>query len=392
MRVGLVSPYAWDVPGGVRSHIADLAAALQERGHEISVLAPVEDPATLPAWVEDGGRPIAVRYNGSVARLSMGVSATRRVRAWVRNGGFDILHVHEPVAPSVSLLALWASRGPIVATWHSSQDRSRILSAGYSVAQTAMEKVRGRIAVSEDARRTLVTHLGGDAVLIPNGVRVAAFSSTDRLPGVTPDRPTVLFLGRMDESRKGLGVLWEALPAIVAAVPDIHVLVAGPGNADEQREVLPDSMRGSVTFLGRISDEDKVRALRSADLYLAPHTGGESFGIVLTEAMAAQAAVVASDLPAFRRVLEDGRCGLLFPNQDASALAEQVARALADPGLRAALVAAGDVRVRQFDWDHVVDDVLAVYDSVRIGGEKVTEDLRGQLVGRLSRSGRGGGS
>ena len=164
--------------------------------------------------------------------------------------------------------------------------------------------------------------------------------------------------------------------------------VAGPGDIDEQREELPASVLDHVTFLGRISDEDKARALRSVDVYVAPHTGGESFGIVLVEAMAAQAAVVASDLPAFRRVLEDGASGRLFPNQDADALAEALIELLVDPEQRARYVAAADVRVREFDWDRVVDDVIAVYDSVHMPGEKVTEDLRGQLVGRLA--GRGG--
>ena len=384
MKVGLVCPYSWDVPGGVRSHVADLAVALSDHGHEVSVLAPVDDPADLPSWVADGGRPIAVRYNGSVARLSFGVKAPRRVRGWIREGDFDVLHVHDPVAPSLSILALWVARGPIVATWHSSLDRSRIMSAGYYVGQTAMEKVRGRIAVSEDARRTLVTHMGGDAVLIPNGVRVSAFASHERLPGVDPDRPAILFLGRMDEPRKGLAVLVEALPAVLVAIPDLQVLIAGPGDIDEQRELLPPAVVGNVTFLGRVSDEDKARALRSVDVYVAPHTGGESFGIVLAEAMAAQAAVVASDLPAFRRVLEDGTSGRLFPNQDSAALSAALIELLADPALRAEYEAAADVRVREFDWDRVVDDVIAVYDSVHMPGEKVTEDLRGQLVGRLA--------
>jgi phosphatidylinositol alpha-mannosyltransferase len=384
MKVGLVCPYAWDVPGGVRSHVADLAVALGDHGHEVSVLAPVDEPADLPAYVVDGGRPISVRYNGSVARLSIGVRATRRVRNWVREGDFDIVHVHEPMAPSLSMLALWASRGPLVATWHSSHDRSRVLAAGYYLAQTVMEKVRGRIAVSEDARRTLVAHVGGDAVLIPNGVRVAAFAGLDRLPDVDPDRPSALFLGRMDESRKGLAVLWEALPAVLEAVPDLQLLVAGPGDVEEQLEDIPAGAEANVRFLGFISDEDKARALRSVDVYVAPHTGGESFGIVLVEAMAAQASVLASDLPAFRRVLADGECGRLFANQDPVALSQGLIELLADPSLRARYVAAADRRVRDFDWDRVVDDVIAVYDSVRTPGEKVTEDLRGQLVGRLN--------
>lgn len=384
MKIGLVCPYAWDLPGGVRSHVADLAVVLSEHGHEVSVLAPVIDPEGLPSYVVDGGRPISIRYNGSVARLSIGVRATRRVRNWVRAGDFDIVHVHEPMAPSLSMLALWSSRGPLVATWHSSQDRSRILAAGYYLAQTVMEKVRGRIAVSEDARRTLVAHVGGDAVLIPNGVRVSAFANVERLPDVDPAHPSVLFLGRMDEPRKGLGVLLDALPQVLAAVPDLQVLIAGPGDIDDQIDEVPESARANVRFLGFISDEDKTRALRSVDVYVAPHTGGESFGIVLVEAMAAQAAVLASDLPAFRRVLDDGAYGRLFPNQDSQSLAEGLIDLLGNDDVRTAYVKAADRRVRSFDWDRVVEDVIAVYDSVRTPGEKVTEDLRGQLVGRLN--------
>lgn len=384
MKVGLVCPYAWDLPGGVRSHVADLALALSDHGHEVSILAPVNDPKDLPSYVVDGGRPISIRYNGSVAQISMGVRTTRRVRNWVREGDFDIVHVHEPMAPSIAMLTLWASRGPLVATWHSLQDRSRALAAGYYLAQTVMEKVRGRIAVSEEARRTLVAHLGGDAVLISNGVRVSAFAGTEVLPDIDPARPSALFLGRMDEPRKGLGILWNALPAVLEAVPDLQLLVAGPGDIDDQRDEIPDGAEGNVRFLGFISDDDKARALRSVDVYVAPHTGAESFGIVLVEAMAAQAAVIASDLPAFRRVLAEGACGKLFANQDSVALAAGLVALLRDEELRATYVAAADKRVRSFDWDRVVEDVIAVYDSVRTPGEKVTEDLRGQLVGRLS--------
>lgn len=395
MRIGLVCPYSWDVPGGVRTHVADLASALRDHGHDVSVLAPFEEAPGSSAeafgadgdaleGVVDGGRPVAVPYNGSVARLSFGVKPTRRIHRWIKEGAFDVVHVHEPVAPSLSLLTLWVGRGPMVATWHSSHERSRILNAGYYIAQTAMEKLSGRIAVSEDARRTLVAHLGGDAVLIPNGVRVSQYAGEERLPGVPADRPTVLFLGRMDEPRKGLKVLWEALPAVLEQVPDLHLLVAGPGDIEEQRALVPPGAEGNVTFLGRISDADKARALRSSDVYVAPHTGGESFGIVLVEAMAAGASVIAADLPAFRRVLDDGRCGLLFRNRDAADLAAGLVRLLSDPDLRARYVAEADRRVRDFDWDRVVDDVIAVYDSVRVPGETVTVDLRGQLVGRLS--------
>lgn len=383
MRVGLVCPYAWDSPGGVRSHIADLAQTLIARGHEVSVLAPVDEAEEVPDWIVDGGRPVSVPYNGSVAKLSFGVKATGRVRRWIRDGDFDVLHVHEPLAPSLSLLACWVGRGPIVATWHSSSERSRMLSAGFYIAQTAMEKVTARIAVSEDARRFLVGHLGGDAVLIPNGVRVSDFVTDERLAVFDPDRPSMVFLGRMDEPRKGLAVLVAALPEIVAKVPNVQVVVVGPGDIDEQRDSLDPLVRDNVVYLGRVSDADKARAFASADVYIAPHTGGESFGIVLAEAMAASTAVLASDLPAFRNVLSDGTAGRLFSTGDPASLAEAAVDLLTDRSARESLVRLGRARVMDFDWDHVVDDVLAVYESVTVNGEHVTEDLRGQLMGRL---------
>ncbi len=381
MRIGLVCPYAWDVPGGVRSHVSDLAITLRSRGHQVDVLAPVEEEYDLPDWVTDGGRPVAVPYNGSVARLSFGVKATRRVRAWIREGDFDIVHIHEPLAPSLSLLTCWSARGPLVATWHSSHDRSRVLTAGYYIAQTAMEKLRGSIAVSAEARRTLVGHVGGDAVLIPNGVRVKDFTpeAHDR-----QRRRELLFLGRIEEPRKGLAVLLEAMPAILDQVPDLKVIVAGPGDSEEIRKGLPERVDRALTFYGTVSDERKQELLREAQVYVAPHTGGESFGIVLVEAMAAGACVVASDIPAFEQVLEGGKAGRLFSTNDPRALAEAVLSVLADDAARRALADRGYRRAEQYDWDTVVDEVLDVYDSVRVAGDKVTEDLRGQALGRFA--------
>lgn len=381
-RVGIVCPYAWDVPGGVRSHVADLALTLMARGFDVSVLAPVEDPDTLPDYVFDGGRPTAVSYNGAVARMSFGVRATRRVRQWIREGNFDVVHIHEPVAPSSSLLTCWAARGPLVATWHSSHERSRMLSAGYYVAQTAMEKIRGRIAVSEAARETLVRHIGGDAVLIPNGVRVADFRDQESVS--LEGTQKILFLGRIDEPRKGLEVLLKALPRVFTELDRCEVVIAGPGDPEEHSEFLDPRWKNRVNFVGAISDEEKRRTLCQVDLYVAPHIGGESFGIVLAEAMAAGTAVVASDLPAFDRVLQSGKSGKLFPVGDSEALSAAIIELLTDPDQRRALVEAGNIRVMDFDWDHVVEDVIAVYEAVHVVGEKVEEDLRGQLVGRFA--------
>ena len=383
MRIGIVCPYAWDVPGGVQAHIRDQPETLIEMGHDVSVITPVEDPDALPSYAVDGGRPRPVPYNGSVARLTFGVKATARVRRWIREGEFDVLHVHEPLAPSLGVLACWAARGPIVATVHSSIERSRVLITGYYLAQTALEKISALVAVSEHARRTIVDHLGGDAVLIPNGVRV------DHYEGAQPLRtwsgPAIGFLGRMDEPRKGLPILLEAFAGIRARVPDAILVLIGPGDPDDVLSGVPDNVRAGIVPLGRVDEGDKARALASLDAYVAPNTGGESFGIVLLEAMAAGAPVVASDLDAFARVLDGGRCGALFPVGDATALEDAVVDLLGDPGARAQLVAAGARRVTAYDWRTVAGDLIDVYASVTAGQSGVREDLRGQIVGRLAR-------
>ena len=376
-------PYAWDVPGGVQAHIRDQAETLVDMGHVVSVITPVEDPASLPPYAVDGGRPRPVPYNGSVARLTFGVKATARVRRWIREGDFDVLHVHEPLAPSLGVLSCWAARGRIVATVHSSIERSRVLITGYYLAQTALEKISALIAVSEHARRTIVDHLGGDAVLIPNGVRVDHYLGAEPLrtwPG-----PAIGFLGRMDEPRKGLSILLEAFAGVRARVPTATLVLIGPGDPDEVLADVPIDVREGIVVLGRVDEEEKARALASLDAYVAPNTGGESFGIVLLEAMAAGAPVVASDLDAFARVLDAGRCGMLFPVGDASALQDTLLTLLADPDARRQLTAAGIRRVEAYDWRTVAGDLVDVYASVTAGQSGVREDLRGQIVGRLAR-------
>jgi phosphatidylinositol alpha-mannosyltransferase len=331
------------------------------------------------------GRSLPVPYNGSVARVLFGPRSASRVRRWIREGDFDVLHVHSPVTPSLGMMACWSAIGPIVATFHAAIDgRSRIMSGGAWILQATLEKVRARIAVSEEARRTVVQHLGGDAVLVPNGVDVARFVAARPRPEWSGPG-TLAFLGRVDESRKGLDVLLEALPAIAAEHPSTRLFVAGPGETDALRQ-LPDDVRRRVELLGRVSEEAKAELLSSVELYVAPHIGGESFGIVLLEAMAAGSAVLASDLPAFRDVLDGGRCGGLFSTGDPEALAAAACALLADPARRAELVQAGSERAAEYDWSRVAREVMAVYETVAAQGEKVREDDRqgpGMFAGRL---------
>ncbi|KAA6223012.1 glycosyltransferase family 1 protein [Streptomyces albofaciens JCM 4342] len=380
MRIGIVCPYSWDVPGGVQFHVRDLAEHLIRLGHEVSVLAPADDETPLPPYVVSAGRAVPVRYNGSVARLNFGFLSAARVRRWLHDGAFDVIHIHEPGTPSVGLLACWAAQGPIVATFHTSNPRSRVMIAAYPILQPALEKISARIAVSEYARRTLVEHLGGDAVVIPNGVDVDFFARAEPKPEW--QGRTIGFIGRIDEPRKGLPVLMRALPAILAAVPDARLLVAGRGDEEEAVAELPAELRSRVEFLGMVSDEDKARLLRSVDLYVAPNTGGESFGIILVEAMSAGAPVLASDLDAFAQVLDQGEAGELFANESAEALAAAAVRLLGDPARLAELRERGRRHVRRFDWSTVGADILAVYETVAAGAAAVATDERVGFRGR----------
>jgi phosphatidylinositol alpha-mannosyltransferase len=372
MRIGIACPYSWDVPGGVQQHIRDLAESLIELGHDVSVIAPADEDRPLPPYVVPAGGAVPVPYNGSVARLAFGPLSANRVRRWLRDGAFDVLHVHEPSVPSLPLLACWVASGPIVATVHTAMRKSRWLLASQPVLRTALEKINGRIAVSEAARSTFVEHLGGDAVLIPNGVATRRYRHAEPLDGWPADGGAIGFLGRMDEPRKGLAVLLRAFELLAPARPGLRLLIGGTGDVDEARGRLPEELRMRAVFLGELSEEDKVRLLHSVDVFCSPNTGGESFGIVTAEAMAAGLPIVASDIPAFRDVLRGGQAGELFAAGDPGDLARVAARLLDDPARRAELSVAALDAVAGYDWGTVAQSVLNVYETVVLGRSTVS--------------------
>lgn len=359
MRIGIVCPYSFDVPGGVQNHVQDLAETLVDLGHEVSVLAPTEEEEGLPAYVVSTGRAVPVRYNGSVARLQFGPIAAARVRRWLTGGHFDVVHVHEPINPSVAMLAVLYARGPVVATFHTAMTRSRAIVAAQGMLQLVLEKITARIAVSDLARRVQVEHLAGGAWEIPNGVVVRRFADAAPLPGWPGEGGAIGFLGRFTEPRKGFPVLLEAFDKLAAHRDGVRLLVAGPGDPDEV--AIPARVRDRITFLGLVTEAEKARMLRSVDVFTAPGTGGESFGMILTEAMAAGTPVVASDLDAFRRVLDGGTAGELVPVGDAPALAAVLERLLADPARRAGLVTRANQVVAGYDWQVLARRVLEVY-------------------------------
>ena len=369
LKIGIVCPYSWDTPGGVQNHIRDLAEFLIAAGHNVSVLAPAIDETKLPDYVVNAGKPISIPYNGAVARVLFGPVAFARVRQWISQGDFDLLHLHEPAIPSISLLACWAADGPMVGTFHAAAKRQKIIFAIGPILEPAIEKLSARIAVSEAARLTLTDHLDTDAVIIPNGIYVNRYSEGKSIQKWSGN--TIGFIGRFEEPRKGLSILVDALPVISRFASDVRVLVAGPGDPEEVIENIDPQLRQRFEFLGKITEAEKADFMSSVAVYVAPNTGGESFGIILAEALAGGACVVASDIPAFDDLLGQGEYGALFESESATELAKVVIDLLRDENKRKDLSSRGKERAQLFDWTVVAEQIYSVYEMSIVGSPKV---------------------
>ena len=368
LNIGIVCPYGWDAPGGVQAHIADLRTYLVNQGHKVSVLAPTGDEAALPDWIVSAGKPLSVPYNGAVARVLFGPIAFAKVKQWISENDFDLLHLHEPAIPSISLLACWAAEGPMVGTFHASAKKQKASFAIVPILEPVIEKLSARIAVSEAARETLIAHLDTDAIVIPNGIYAAKMRGNIR-PEWSGE--TLGFMGRFNEPRKGLKVLIDALPIISRFLPNVKVLVAGPGDPEEFLSQIDPQLRSRIEFLGRLSESEKADFMSSVGAYIAPNTGGESFGIILAEALAGGAAVIASDIPAFSALLEKGKYGKLFNSEDSTDLAKVVIDLLRERSARDSMAQAGQSYAQKFDWDVVAKDIFEVYEMAIVGSGKV---------------------
>jgi phosphatidylinositol alpha-mannosyltransferase len=369
VKVGLVCPYEWTVPGGVGNHVRALAGELRRLGHQVDVLAPAERPVLEPGFVGLGGS-LAVPYNGSVARIAIGPRTLVRVRRALARGGYDLLHVHEPLSPSVGLLAVANTSVPTVGTFHANLDRSLALRAASPLLRRVYHRLAARIAVSASARDTWQGQFGGTMAVVPNGVAPEFFAGPQPLRGWNAAGPTVLFVGRL-EPRKGLAYLVRAFLRLKPRFPAARLLVVGRDRGHQQDKAMamvPPRLRPDLVFVGSVPQAELPSYYASADVFCAPSLGGESFGIVLAEAMAVGLPVVCSDIGGYRDVVRNGSEGLLVPPRDPEALAEALAGLLDNPARRAAMGEAAAVAARRYAWEVVAGEVAEVYRAAVAAG------------------------
>ena len=369
MKVCLVSPYDYMHPGGVTEHVRHLAATLRERGHEVTVLAPssrVGDDHGIPGYVRIG-RSVPIKTNGSVARIALSFHLVRRVRALLDDSDFDVVHYHEPLVPSLPITVLRFHSGANVATFHMHARRNLGYYYGRPFLGRYFKRLHACIAVSVPARDFIARYFPGDYRIVPNGIDTRRFRPDhEPVPELrTEGMKTLLFVGRM-EQRKGFGILLEAYAQLRRRRADIRLVAVGDGPQREGYERQVDSFGiPDVLFSGRVSDEMVPRYYTSADLFCSPATGGESFGIVLLEAMASGVPVLASAIPGFTAVVQAGKDGLLVPPEQPRVLAQAIDTLLNDEGLCATMRRNGLRTARQYDWNRVADQVLDVYEQAR---------------------------
>jgi phosphatidyl-myo-inositol alpha-mannosyltransferase len=364
VRIALACPYAWDAPGGVQTHVRQLAGRLRDGGHRVLVLAPA---ASRPAesFVRAVGRPIRIPYNQSVAPIAPTPRTRSRVRAAIEEFRPDVVHAHEPLVPGVAMFAALASGAPVVATFHAYADRSLLLSAAAPLLRPVWRRLDARIAVSEAAAEFVGRRFRRNGLrVIPNGVEVDLFAGAQAAP--LPEGRRILFVNRLDP-RKGFRVMVEAFRRLSDGRRDLVLVVAGDGRERSAVGDLPIEIRGRVVMLGTVRHADLPPYHAACEVFCAPATGRESFGIVLVEAMAAGLPVVASDIPGYREVVRDGMEGILVPPGDPASVADAVRRVLDDAVFARALGEAGRERAGRYSWEAVAGRVEEVYREVAGG-------------------------
>jgi len=370
MKIGLVSPYDWSYPGGVRDHVWHLAEQFISMGHDVRILAPASgEMGKVPEkHILKMGRTTPIPINGSIARINLDPSLSQRVRVVLQRERFDVVHVHEPLVPGLSQQVLRGSRTLTVGTFHTAS-YSNIYStsqlayaSAYPLLRPLFHKLFGRIAVSTAARDFISRYFPADYRIIPNGISIERFRpGVPPLPHFMDGKRNILFVGRF-EKRKGAKYLLRAIPAIRERHPDTRFIFVGEGRLRPgfQRYVERQGWQ-DVVFTGYVSDEEKPRYFTSAQVFCAPAIGGESLGIVLLEAMASGTPIVASDIKGYATVVNQGVDGLLVAPRQSDELAGAICHLLENEGLRQHFIQAGLVKARDYAWPHVARSVMDYY-------------------------------
>jgi phosphatidylinositol alpha-mannosyltransferase len=356
VRVGIISPYSLTVPGGVQAQVLGLARELRRRGHEARVLGPCDGPPP-ESFVTPLGKSLPTAANGSIAPLAPDLSATLRTIRALRDEAFDVVHLHEPLVPGPTLSALLTHAAPTVGTFHAAGTSASYRILGPACARF-LNRLERRVVVSKDAEALVRGHLGGRYEVLFNGVELDDIRSCDPWPRPS-SIPVVFFCGRHEE-RKGLRVLIDAVQRTTAPI-EVWIGSEGPDTPELRRRTAGD---GRFVWLGRPSDAEKFARLRAADVFCAPSLGGESFGVVLIEAMAAGTTVVASSIDGYRNVATDGVDALLVEPGDVVALEQALTSALTDDALAERLRSAGWQRAERFSMSHLADRYLDIYAEV----------------------------
>ena len=367
MKIGFVSPYDYAVKGGVNEHIVGLSGQFANWGHDVRIIAPCSTGSISDEGFIPMGRAVPVPSGGSIARISLSLWLRPRIKSLLLQEAFDVVHVHEPFSGAVPVNVLSvASSVPsvMVGTFHTFSGTRLYKVGAQRFAMRYFRRLQGRIAVSKPARDFISQHFPGDYEIIPNGINVRNFADATPFPHLIDGKTNILFVGRL-EKRKGLRYLLEAYSRLKWDWPDTRLLVVGRGKPDEESyRIIAERNLQDVVFLGNVTDEDKARYYKTADIYCSPATGRESFGVVLLEAMAAGAPVVASNIEGYSSVISHDREGLLVQPKDDAKLADALGSLLARPDHRRRLAAQARASVEQFDWEVVASRVMDYYQSL----------------------------